>query len=294
MRRVTQPDGIQWVAAGDAGAVQTLEPALRALEHDGVVVVDGLLDSAKVDAVNRELDPWVHAERPDRAFMSEGVARFYGRHTRHVTGLATKSRVFVDDVLTHPTILGLCDAVLGPHCAAYQLNLAHVFDRGPGASRQYVHRDDAVWAHLPRPHPTVELSMVIALVDFTADNGATVAAPGSHRWPPGRRATDDELVTAAMPAGSAVVYLGSTLHAGGANSTAQQWRRGVHLSYVVGWLRPEENHVLATPPSVARALPDRAQELLGYAVHNAEAIGGGYIGSLDLQDPVELLRAGRL
>ena len=35
------------------------------------------------------------------------------------------------DVLAH----AVCDAVLGPSCARYQLNLAHVLDRGPGATQ---------------------------------------------------------------------------------------------------------------------------------------------------------------
>jgi ectoine hydroxylase-related dioxygenase (phytanoyl-CoA dioxygenase family) len=273
---------------------RSVSEVVEALEADGAVIVEGLLDDADIDAINAELDPWVEATSTVRPFMSDTVAWFYGAHTRHVTALPARSSTFTERVLCSPTILGVCDAVLGPSCATYQLNLAHLFDRGPGAKRQYLHRDEIVWAHLPRPHDEVEVSMVIALVDFTADNGATVVAPGSHRWPLDRQPTEDELEVAAMPAGSAILYLGSTIHGGGANITPDMWRRGIHLSYVVGWLRPEENHVLAAPPDIARHMPPVAQELLGYAVHNAEAIGGGYLGSLDLQDPVELLRAGAL
>ncbi len=116
---------------------------------------------------------------------------------------------------------------------------------------------------------------MVALVDFTADNGSTLIVPGSHRWEAGRQATPDEIVPAEMPAGSAVVYLGSTIHAGGANITRGAWRRGLHLSYVLGWLRTEENHYLSTPADQAFALPRGAQELLGYAVHDALDSGGG-------------------
>ena len=71
-------------------------------------------------------------------------------------------------------------------------------------------------------------------------------------------------------------------------------RRGMHVSYCVGWLRTEENHYLGTPPEVARSLPRQAQELLGYAVHDAIASGGGYLGAVDLRDPTDMLEDGSL
>ena len=69
---------------------------------------------------------------------------------------------------------------------------------------------------------------------------------------------------------------------------------GFHLSFVLGWLRTEENNTLATPPDVARNLPRRAQELLGYKAHDAIATGGGYLGTVDVRHPTELLASGEL
>jgi ectoine hydroxylase-related dioxygenase (phytanoyl-CoA dioxygenase family) len=147
---------------------------------------------------------------------------------------------------------------------------------------------------MPRPHPELQVASVIALVDFTEQNGATRVIPGSHRWPVDRVPEERETLPAVMAAGSAVIYLGSTIHGGGANRTPDQWRRGMHQSYVLGWLRTEENHYLATPPEIARNLPRAAQELLGYAAHDALADLGGYLGALDLRDPVDMLGDGSL
>ena len=97
----------------------------------------------------------------------------------------------------------------------------------------------------------------------------------------------------AMPAGSAVIYLGSTLHAGGTNNT-DDWRRGVHMSYCLGWLRTEENNLLAVPPAKARHLSRRAQELVGYGVHDAIEDLGGYLGMLEMSHPTDLLDQGKL
>jgi ectoine hydroxylase-related dioxygenase (phytanoyl-CoA dioxygenase family) len=275
-------------------ATDPLAEIVGTLQEHGGVVIEGLLDADTLARFNAEIDPLLAQMRPDRKFLNPALDWFFGTRTRHITAVASKSRTFATAVLTHPTLLGVSDAILGPACARYQLNLAHILDRGPGAEQQYIHRDELVWIHVPRPHPELQIASVIALVDFTAENGATRVVPGSHRWPWERMPAADEFATAAMPAGSAVIYLGSTLHGGGPNTTADQWRRGMHLSYVVGWLRTEENHYLATPPEIARTLPRQAQELLGYAAHDALAHGGGYLGALDLRDPVEMLADGTL
>ena len=130
------------------------------------------------------------------------------------------------------------------------------------------------------------------------DNGATRVVPGSHRWPdrdlgPAHHVQPDpgRIAYAEMSAGSAVVYSGGTIHAGGANITDVP-RRGAHLSYCLGWLRTEENNYLAVPPELAATLPRQAQEVIGYAIHNSIGRGGGYLGMLRSQDPVELLARG--
>lgn len=274
-----------------SSAIDAVGAALR--EHGGVIV-EGVLDRDLLARFNAELDPLLDAQSTERPYVNPLVGMFYGDRVRQITGVAARSPIFAGEVLCHPFYAAVCDAILLPSCARYQLNVAQVMDRGPGAERQLLHRDEDVWIHLPRPHPEVQLASVVALVDFTAELGATVVVPGSHRWERDRYPSPEEMTYAEMPAGSAVVYLGSTLHAGGANTTADQWRRGMHMSFVVGWLRTEDNNYLDTPPAVARTLPRRAQELLGYTAHDAIASGGGYLGTVDLLEPIELLAEGKL
>jgi ectoine hydroxylase-related dioxygenase (phytanoyl-CoA dioxygenase family) len=270
------------------------ERAVEALRADGAVIVEGVLDADLLARFDAEVEPLLERTSPDRTYLNPAIDFFYGKRVRQITGLAAQSRIFGAEVLPLPFYDEVCRAILGPSCSGWQLNVAQVMDRGPGAAQQLLHRDEDVWVHLPRPHPEVQVASVIALVDFRAELGATVVAPGSHRWERGRQARPEDLACAEMPAGSAVLYLGSTIHAGGANTTQSEWRRGMHMSFVVGWLRTEENNYLSTPPEVARALPRRSQELLGYAAHDAIASGGGYLGAVDLLDPVELLAQGKL
>jgi ectoine hydroxylase-related dioxygenase (phytanoyl-CoA dioxygenase family) len=275
-------------------ATAPVDEVVRALCEDGGMIVDDLIDARTIAAINREVDGYVETADPAMRHLNPVIQVFFGDRTKHVSGLAGKSRTFATEVMIHPLFLGICDAILGPSCATYQLNLAHLIARGPGAEHQYLHRDELVWNLVPRPHPELQLASLVALVDFDAQNGATRVVPGSHRWDHARPPGDHEIADAVMRAGSAVVYLGSTIHGGGANSTADRWRRGVHMSYTLGWLRTEENNYLAVPPAVARTLPRRCQEVLGYAVHDALALAGGYLGMVSLRDPIELLEAGVL
>jgi ectoine hydroxylase-related dioxygenase (phytanoyl-CoA dioxygenase family) len=266
----------------------------KALAEHGAVIVEGLLDSALLERFNRELDPLMAAVSPDREFLNPMVAYFFGDKTRHLTAVARESTVFSHEILTHPTYQAVCDAILLESCSAYILNIATVMDRGPGSEQQLLHRDEDVWPHLPRPHKEVQLASVIALTDFDADNGATRIVPGSHRWERNREAQADEIAVAEMRAGDAVIYLGSAIHAGGANTTEDRGRRGMHVSFCAGWLRTEENHYLSVPLDTIRDMPERAQALLGYAAHDAIADGGGYLGTVDLVDPISLIQDGRL
>ena len=271
-----------------------IDAMAKTLQEHGALIVEDLLDTDTLNRFNAELDPLLEATDPARSFVNPAVAFFFGDKTRHLTAMATKSRVFAEEVLPHPTYMGICDRVLGPFCASYQVNIAHVLDRGPGAEQQMLHRDELVWSFLPRPHPEIQIASIIALVDFTADIGATRIVPGSNHWPYEREPKPDEIAVAEMPAGSAVLYLGSAIHGAGPNSTEGTWRRGMHVSYTVGWLRTEENQCLSAPPDVVRSLPRRSQELLGYGVHDAIATGGGYLGTVDLVAPADLISEDRL
>jgi ectoine hydroxylase-related dioxygenase (phytanoyl-CoA dioxygenase family) len=265
----------------------------EALLASGAVIVEDFIGAGVLARFNAEIDVYLQSDEV-RELVNPLVTAFFGNHTRHITGVSAKSPTFVEEVLCHPVLMAACDAVLLPSCARYQLNLAHVLDRGPGAELQLLHRDELVWIDFPEPHPELQLASIVALQDFSAENGATRLVPGSHRWDRKREPQFEELAIAEMPAGAAVIYLGSTIHAGGPNTTESTRRRGMHLSYTLGWLRTEENHYLSTPPDIARTLPRKAQELLGYAAHDAILKGGGYLGAVDVGDPIELLAQGKL
>ncbi|MBN7796544.1 phytanoyl-CoA dioxygenase family protein [Parahaliea mediterranea] len=258
----------------------------------GAVIVEGFLDSATLGAFNREMDGPLGQQSPERRFLSPIYDQFFGTKTRHLTGLSGRSEIFREQIMSHPLYLELCEQILRPNCADYQLNYGHIFEIAPGATAQALHRDGSCWSYLPSDFE-VEVASIVALSDFSETNGATLVIPGSHRWSPERPLDYADAVPAIMPAGSALLYLGATAHAAGSNTTSDELRRGMHVSYCLGWLRTEENNYLAAPLDEVRTYSRQAQKLLGYSAHDA-APEGGCLGVFSMLDPVDLIADGRL
>ena len=254
-----------------ASTVDTLlAQVLADLDRDGSAVAERLLSPDEASAVRAGL-----REVLDRT--PTGRNDFEGFNTRRIYALFAKTRAF-DGLATHPLLLSVLDKVLGP---SYQLSAPTGIEIGPGEKAQVLHTDDGIYP-LPRPHPEVVLNTMWALDDFTVDNGATRVVPGSHRWADRMPVDPDETVTVTMPAGSVLFILGTLWHGGGANNTDRP-RLGVLLEYAAGWLRQQENHVLAVPRDVVRTLEPRLQELLGYGMHPP------FVGYVDGRHPRRVL-----
>ena len=69
--------------------------------------------------------------------------------------------------------------------------------------------------------------------------------------------------------------------------TREPWCEGrliITPQYCAGWLRQLENMMLAVPADIAKELPERARELIGYSIHPA------FMGHVDGRHPGKLLR----
>ncbi|MGH8984680.1 MAG: phytanoyl-CoA dioxygenase family protein [Acidimicrobiia bacterium] len=247
-----------------------VEEILGRLDESGYALVPDAVDGDVIEAARSELEAIVES-------TPSGRDDFEGRSTRRVYALFAKTRA-LDPLALHPAVLAVLDRVL----QHFQLSAPAAISIGPGQPAQPLHPDDAIYP-IPRPHAELVVNIMWPLQDFTEANGATRIVPGSHRWGDDERpAADVETISVTMPAGTALVYLGSVWHGAGANTTDAP-RLGVVLHYATSWLRPVENHVLAVPPAIARTLPERLQELLGYN------IAPPFIGYVDGRHPRKLL-----
>ena len=260
------------------GVGVSAEEVSEALREHGVVIIEHLADRELCDRMRAELQPWL-AETPT------GGDDFAGQNTRRTGALLTRCRSSVA-MVAHPLILDVVDRTLWAKKTTFQLHLTQSMAVGPESPSQMLHRDHWCFDFFPFPPDIdVEVSSIWALDDFTAHNGATRVVPDSHRAPHGARFDDHDAVSAEMPRGSVVMYLGSTFHGAGSNQS-EQVRIGVNIDYVLGWLRQEENQYLSYTLDEVRQFPERVQRLLGYEV-GAYALGyiDGGRSPMELLDP---------
>ncbi len=271
-----------------AGATFALEDHAQRIGAVGFTVIPDFLDAATLREVRRVLAFYLgtHAGRND----------FEGTRTERVYTLVARARVFFDIVLD-ARILALCERFLGP---GFLLTASQAIEIRPGETPQPFHYDDAFYA-IPRPRPMVSLSTIVAVDAFTAENGGTEVIPGSHAWPDARveatlrgilgeaTTADDgfarEAVAVEMPAGACVVFSGALVHRGGANRSPAP-RLAFSNQYCTAWARQQENFTLGVPADVARAMPLRLQELLGYSIHPP------FMGQLTASHPAKALEPG--
>ncbi len=259
-----------------------LTDMLSALERDGGVIVEGMFPpdvmAAMLAASNERAEHVVPGSATQG--MGEAGAAFVGQNTIRFSslGLLCPSAFFA--MLDNPLFEALADAVLLPTCGSYWVNTGQVMFIGPGEKAQALHRDADNWWEFVRatwPNtPEITLSAMIGLEAVTAELGATRVVPGSHQWEDLNLYEDVASVPAELGSGDALVYSGNVLHGGGANQTSDQWRRAMHLSFVAGWLTPEEACAIDFTTEELLAQSPRVQRLLGHRSYSpGQRRGGG-------------------
>lgn len=245
------------------------------LRAEGYCIIPDAMPTADVAALAADLSP-------DFEETALSVGPFYGDTTKRFHSLLRRSP-FAAAFVGHPLILDVTHAILGPFCDRIQLNLTQAIEILPGGETQPPHRDQDMWPILS-PGAEYLVNVMWPFTPYTADNGATIVWPGSHLRQDEIVMADDDAIAAEMEPGSALMFLGSTLHAGGANRTMAS-RRGMVISYCLGWLKPYELPWLAYPPEVARQFSPDIAELAGYRAHRPN------LGTYEGRCPSRLLRS---
>jgi len=259
----------KWTPSSGASVDPAIVDAdMAALDRDGYVVWENLLSADECQQIREVVGPWLGPA---------GRNAFEGRRTQRIYSVLSRTRM-CDRLVDHPRVLAVLDRLLMPN---YLLSALQAINIQPREAAQLPHHDDGFYP-IPRPRAPLAAATIWAIDDFTADNGATVLIPGSHRWearPPG---PDDAALPVVMPAGSCVFFVGTLWHGGGANTT-ERARLAVTAQYCQPWLRPMETYTLSIPRDVARTVSDDIQRMIGYSIHPP------FVGAVDGLHPLRLL-----
>jgi ectoine hydroxylase-related dioxygenase (phytanoyl-CoA dioxygenase family) len=251
---------------------------IDALRRDGGAIIRNLAPAHLVDAVVAELRPKLDESGTEH--QAGYPTGFSGKKTLRCYGVLRFSPSS-SELIAHRAVLEIADAILLPACADYQLGSTTGIEILPGQGNQPLHRDDSPYP-LQLAGLEVQLGVMWALSDFTAENGATRVAVGSHRLLRSWHSPElTQSAPAVMPRGSALFYLGSTWHGSGENRSTSV-RTGLINTYSLGWLRAESNHMLEVPPAIAARYNESIRRLLGYTTHGD---GEDQLGHYDGNEP---------
>jgi ectoine hydroxylase-related dioxygenase (phytanoyl-CoA dioxygenase family) len=229
-----------------------LEAIRRELDEEGYCVIADVLSAEDLDSVGTALN---RAAAEDDA---AGVALRYGPNgsNQRLWALLNRGDEFVR-LAMYPLALEIVRSGLGQDI---QLSNLSANITGPGGDREIgrLHTDQGF---LPEPWPyQLATNVAFFLDDFTEENGATLVVPGSHKL----LATPDHALAPSAPvrltgsAGSIAVWDGRLHHATGLNRTADVSRRGIFATYILPFLRTQENWCRSLNPKLLEKHPGLA------------------------------------
>ena len=241
----------------------------------GYAIVEGAVEADMLDRLDAEASPFIQASAGGRDIYD-------GMFTRRTGALIARCPT-ARELVMHPLAVTVAEDLMS-QATTIQLHLTQIISIAGGETAQKLHRDQMAFDFYPfHAGYHVQCNTMWALTDFTFENGATQIQPGTSGLSD-EASAEVPIIYAEMTRGSVLFYDGKVLHGGGAN-TSNGERRGVNITYAVGWVRQEENQFLACPPDVARTLDDELLKMMGY---QQGAFALGYVG--DQQDPLAALR----
>ena len=212
-----------------------------------------------------------------------GRNAFHGHETVRVKGLINRGEIF-EQFMIQPTLIALVESLLGRDV---QLGSTQAVIIGPGETPQALRPDRghpplALLGDASHSPVRTSLGVMLALTDFTKDNGATRVVPGSHRACTLSESEASDAVSVEIKRGDLLIWDASLWHGGGANQTDTR-RIGLLTYWVAGWIRPDDNLLLLIPREKISRFPRRLQELVGFrAYQGSSGLVAGY-------DPMSVL-----
>lgn len=219
----------------DALGEQTLGSAVEAIQDDGYVVIEQVVEHDHLDTLKARMD-----EDSARLIEAEkwGGA---GRQPGHLQqGPPPYDPFMFADVVVNPVAIQVTREMLGDgfYCGFYNGNT-----NTPGSTTQPLHGDGIhLWGEQATPHPATQLIVNVFPQDASASNGATQIWPGSHldsrpvtKETEADRRSFSPPVQAETRKGDILIRDSRLWHRGVPNPSTE-FRQMIAVVYNVGWM----------------------------------------------------------
>ena len=230
------------------------ELAEEIVRGQGYVILPDLLSLQEAKATRKLiLDLAQQEKQAGKLTVRDNKERLYG--------LIYKGEIF-SKLVQDKLILAIIEAILGEDTILGGFS-AHIIH--PTAERMGIHVDYPYWA-MPAPfpkYPILEIQVIWAIDDFTADNGAPLFAPGTQNL-----ATQPELErfeqTAekiTVTAGTAIISHGLCWHDTSINNSDRS-RISLLGNYTPQYIHPLENNLFDFEPKAIENSSPQLRKLL--------------------------------
>ncbi len=235
-----------------------LATARHDLDEQGYAIIEGALPSETLAAVHDALYRIARFDR-EAGWMQSYDASKDGDGSQRVWNLISRDPLFCR-LAEHDAALDLVRTLIG-WPALLSSSSANIVMTDE--DNIIVHADQA---YMPEPWAAPQaINIAWCIDDFTADNGATLIRPGTHKLNRNYRDEDgmDGFRPLEAPAGSLVAIDGRLWHSAGRNRSGKP-RAGIFNAYVLPIYMPQENWFLSLDPAVRQFGSETLLTLLGF------------------------------
>ena len=228
------------------------EKFLKEFNENGFVILDNVFDSEFITRAIRELEL---ALAKEVEYMGTTDYKFYG----YVLSNAKYGGAFLE-VFDNENLINPINSVMGENSIIYSYTSSSM-PPGKGNDASHIHVDCPMFVE----DYIFRMGILLPLVDFTEENGASYYLAGSHK---SEQKPDDEYFyknaqRLTMKAGQGCFFNTRVWHAGGKNHTSN-WRHALTLNICRPWMKQYIDVPRLLANTDLNGVSERALQKLGF------------------------------